>query len=48
MPAEVSVQLLLARGHQRHLASTLLAVYLYGSALEGGLKPHKTLICWSH
>lgn len=44
VPAEVSVQLLLAREViERHLASTLLAVYLYGSALEGGLKPHSDI-----
>jgi len=40
IPAEISTQL--SQAHvviERHLASTLLAVHLYGSALDGGLKP---------
>lgn len=28
---------------KRHLASTLLAVHLYGSALDGGLKPYSDI-----
>lgn len=40
VPAEISAQLSLALAViERHLASTLLAVHLYGSALDGGLKP---------
>ena len=41
VPAEISVQLSQALNViGRHLESTLLAVYLYGSALDGGLKPY--------
>ena len=40
VPAEISGQLARARAIiERHLASTLVAVHLYGSALDGGLKP---------
>jgi len=40
VPAEISTQLSQALAViERHLASTLLAVHLYGSALDGGLKP---------
>jgi streptomycin 3"-adenylyltransferase len=40
VPAEISVQLLQALDViQRNLESTLLAVHLYGSALQGGLRP---------
>jgi streptomycin 3"-adenylyltransferase len=28
---------------ERHLASTLQAIHLYGSALDGGLKPHSDI-----
>ncbi|MBN0140949.1 nucleotidyltransferase domain-containing protein, partial [Pseudomonas aeruginosa] len=28
---------------ERHLESTLLAVHLYGSALDGGLKPYSDI-----
>lgn len=39
VPGEVSAQLSLARDViERHSASTLLAVHLYGSTLDGGLK----------
>ena len=39
-PAEISSQLADALSViQRHLGSTLLSVHLYGSALDGGLKP---------
>ncbi|MDR2111502.1 MAG: AadA family aminoglycoside 3''-O-nucleotidyltransferase [Candidatus Accumulibacter sp.] len=40
VPAEISAQLSRALDViERHLASTLLAAHLYGSALDGGLKP---------
>ncbi len=29
--------------HERHLEPTLLAVHLYGSAVDGGLKPHSDI-----
>ena len=35
----ISVQLSQAKFIEHHLGSTLLAVHLYGSALDGGLKP---------
>ncbi|MBU5568418.1 nucleotidyltransferase domain-containing protein, partial [Escherichia coli] len=28
---------------ERHLEPTLLAVHLYGSAVDGGLKPHSDI-----
>lgn len=44
VPAEISTQLSQALCLiERHLASTLLAVHLYGSALEGGLKPYSDI-----
>jgi predicted nucleotidyltransferase len=44
VPAEISAQLSQARDViERHLASTLLAVHLYGSALDGGLKPYSDI-----
>lgn len=44
VPAEISVQLSQALNIiGRHLESTLLAVYLYGSALDGGLKPYSDI-----
>ena len=44
VPAEASAQLSLAHGViERHLASTLLAVHVYGSALDGGLKPYSDI-----
>ncbi|MGI6083545.1 MAG: AadA family aminoglycoside 3''-O-nucleotidyltransferase [Limnochordia bacterium] len=44
VPAEISAQLSMARHVlERHLPSTLMAVYLYGSALEGGLKPQSDI-----
>ncbi|ENV9554876.1 TPA: AadA family aminoglycoside 3''-O-nucleotidyltransferase, partial [Pseudomonas aeruginosa] len=44
VPAEISVQLSLAlNAIERHLESTLLAVHLYGSALDGGLKPYSDI-----
>jgi predicted nucleotidyltransferase len=44
IPAGISAQLSQARDViERHLAPTLLAVYLYGSALDGGLKPHSDI-----
>lgn len=40
IPSEIAVQLSRACAViEQHLASTLLAVHLYGSALDGGLKP---------
>ncbi|MDX8037909.1 nucleotidyltransferase domain-containing protein, partial [Pseudomonas aeruginosa] len=40
----MSVQLSLAlNAIERHLESTLLAVHLYGSALDGGLKPYSDI-----
>ncbi|UEO22287.1 AadA family aminoglycoside 3''-O-nucleotidyltransferase [Escherichia coli] len=40
VPAEISVQLSQALNViEHHLGSTLLVVHLYGSALDGGLKP---------
>lgn len=43
-PGEVSAQLSMARTViERHLASTLLAIHLYGSAVMGGLKPRSDL-----
>lgn len=44
VPAEVSAQLSQALDViQCHLASGLLAVHLYGSALDGGLKPYSDI-----
>ena len=44
VPAEISAQLSQALDViERHLESTLLAVHLYGSALDGGLKPHSDI-----
>lgn len=44
VPAEVSAQLSQALDViESHLASRLLAVHLYGSALEGGLKPYSDI-----
>lgn len=40
VPAEISAQLSRALDAiERHMAETMLAVHLYGSALDGGLKP---------
>jgi len=42
--AEISAQLARARAViERHLESTLLAEYLYGSAVDGGLKPYSDI-----
>ena len=42
--AEVSTQLSEVVGViERHLEPTLLAVHLYGSAVDGGLKPHSDI-----
>lgn len=44
VPARELAQLCRARDVlERHLSSTLLAVHLYGSAVDGGLKPHSDL-----
>lgn len=44
MPAEASTQLQLAlEVIERHLGSALLAVHLYGSAMDGGLKPQSDI-----
>ncbi len=44
VPAEISAQLSQTLDViERHLASTLLAVHLYGSALDGGLKPYSDI-----
>ncbi|TYW85201.1 AadA family aminoglycoside 3''-O-nucleotidyltransferase [Klebsiella pneumoniae] len=44
VPAEISVQLSqVLNVIKRHLESTLLAVHLYGSALDGGLKPYSDI-----
>ncbi|MBJ4929060.1 nucleotidyltransferase domain-containing protein, partial [Salmonella enterica subsp. enterica serovar Corvallis] len=44
VPAEISVQLSQALNViEHHLGSTLLAVHLYGSAVDGGLKPHSDI-----
>lgn len=44
VPTEISTQLSQALDvSERHLASTLLAVHLYGSALSGGLKPYSDI-----
>lgn len=44
LPTEISSQVSQARAViERHLASTLLAVHLYGSTLAGGLKPHSDI-----
>jgi streptomycin 3"-adenylyltransferase len=44
VPPEISTQLAQAlEVIERHLASTLLAVHLYGSALDGGLKPQSDI-----
>ena len=44
MIAEVSTQLSEVVGViERHLELTLLAVHLYGSAVDGGLKPHSDI-----
>lgn len=43
-PAEITAQLDLALGViERHLAPSLLAVHLYGSALDGGLRPQSDI-----
>lgn len=40
VPDEITTQLTLARKViERHLASTLMAVHLYGSTVDGGLRP---------
>ena len=45
--AEVSTQLSEVVGViERHLELTLLAVHLYGSAVDGGLGHTVILICW--
>jgi hypothetical protein len=44
VPAEISKQLAQAlEVIERHLASMLLAVHLYGSALDGGLRPQSDI-----
>jgi predicted nucleotidyltransferase len=44
IPTEIIEQLSQARAViERHLASTLQAIHLYGSALDGGLKPHSDI-----
>ena len=44
VPSEISTQVARAREViERHLASTLMAIHLYGSALDGGLKPYSDL-----
>lgn len=44
VPAEISAQLSKAlEVVERHLASTMLAVHLYGSALNDGLKPYSDI-----
>jgi streptomycin 3"-adenylyltransferase len=44
IPVEVSAQLSRALNvFEHHLASTLLAVHLYGSAVDGGLKPYSDI-----
>jgi streptomycin 3"-adenylyltransferase len=41
IPVEISAQLSQALNViEHHLASILLAVHLYGSAVDGGLKPY--------
>lgn len=44
VPAEISTQLSqVLNVIEHHLGSTLLAVHLYGSAVDGGLKPHSDI-----
>lgn len=44
VPIEISAQVSDACGIiERHLSVTLLAVHLYGSAVDGGLKPHSDI-----
>jgi streptomycin 3"-adenylyltransferase len=44
IPTEIIEQLSQARAViERHLTSTLQAIHLYGSALDGGLKPHSDI-----
>ena len=44
VPSEISAQLSRAiQVIERHLNSTVLAIHLYGSALDGGLKPHSDI-----
>ncbi len=44
VPIEISGQVLQVRDViERHLASTLRAVHLYGSAIDGGLKPYSDI-----
>ncbi|THF67317.1 AadA family aminoglycoside 3''-O-nucleotidyltransferase [Pseudothauera nasutitermitis] len=44
VPTEISAQLSQALGViERHLAPTLLAVHVYGSVLDGGLKPYSDI-----
>ena len=44
MIAEISTQLLeVLSVIERHLEPTLLAVHLYGSAVNGGLKPYSDI-----
>jgi streptomycin 3"-adenylyltransferase len=43
-PAEIAAQLRAARTVlDRHLTTTLQAIHLFGSALDGGLKPHSDI-----
>ncbi len=43
-PAEISRQLSSVRAVlERHLAGTLQAIHLFGSAVDGGLKPHSDI-----
>ncbi|OVZ65328.1 hypothetical protein CDO44_00105 [Pigmentiphaga sp. NML080357] len=44
IPTEISRQVCLARATiERHLDTALLAIHLFGSALDGGLKPHSDI-----
>lgn len=44
LPSEIASQLSQARTVlERHLAGTLQAIHLYGSAVDGGLKPHSDI-----
>jgi len=44
IPAEIALQLARARAIlERHLAGTLQAMHLFGSAVDGGLKPHSDI-----
>ena len=46
-PSEITAQLSGAcAALERHLGETLLAIHLFGSAIDGGLRRTATSTCW--